>query len=184
MILRRARCQVLAVDLQARLVPAVADGEAVARRARVLLSGAARLGVPATISEHCADKIGRTLPEVIEAAGPEAAILPKTSFSCFGAEDLVMRLEGLRIAGRDTLIVCGTEAHVCVLQSALDAAARGYRTLLAVDALGSRHGRDRDVALDRARDAGIGLVTVEMALFEWLGRADDPAFRDVLALIR
>ncbi len=184
MILRRDRCQVLAVDLQERLVPAIADGETVAARAGILLAGGRLLGVPATISEHCADKIGPTRGDVIAAAGDAAAILPKRSFACHGSEPLRERMETLRLKGRDTLLVCGTEAHVCVLQSALAAAAQGLRVVLVADAIGSRRDPDRDIAIMRARDAGIAVATVEMALFEWLESADNPAFRDVLALIR
>ena len=76
------------------------------------------------------------------------------------------------------------ETHVCVLQTAISLKEAGYRPHVAVDAVSSRRQADKEAALDRMRDLGIGLVTGEMVIFEWLERGDDAAFRDLLPLIK
>jgi nicotinamidase-related amidase len=108
-------------------------------------------------------------------------VLTKTAFSCLGDPALNAAL----LAGsRDQVLVCGLEAHVCVLQTSLDLLANGRQVYVVADAVTSRAPSNRALALDRLGRAGAQIVSLEMVLFEWLGDAADPAFRDISRLVR
>lgn len=180
MRLVRGESFLLVVDVQEKLAPHVADGEGIAARCAVLARAAATLGVPAFASEHCPDRIGSTLPPLRDHFA-DAAILRKTHFSCADEPGLVDRL---RAAGRKQVLVAGMEAHVCVMQTALGLAEAGFEVFLARDAVGSRRPEDRAAALDRLAQAGCAATTTEMALFEWMHRADAPEFRALLEMVK
>ncbi len=178
--LRREACVVLVVDVQERLAPAIADGASVVERCRLLVEGARRLGVPVIASEQYPKGLGPTLERLRTSLG-DAPRIEKLAFSC-AREPAI--LEVLRATGRSTVLVCGMEAHVCVLQSALDLRTQGFRVAVVADATGSRRPDSRALALERARAAGCTVVDVEMALFEWLERAGTEAFRTLAPWIR
>ena len=129
MLLDAKHSHLVVVDLQERLMPAIHDGESVLQNARILLAAAARLGVPVTVTEQYPKGLGNTVQPVQEALPPEAVILAKTAFSAARDAGIAERVTTLRSAGRDQLVVCGTEAHICVLQSALGIQAHGRRGL-------------------------------------------------------
>ena len=82
------------------------------------------------------------------------------------------------------MVVAGCEAHVCLLQTALELIEEELDVWVVTDACGSRTERNRDAAFDRLASAGAELVTTEMVLFEWMRTAQHPAFRDIQALIK
>lgn len=170
----------LLIDAQARLVPAIRDADAVVSAMARLLRGADRLGVPAYATEHCPEAIGGTV-EALSVHLGTGRVLGKRSFDAV-AEAVVQRT--LDRLDRPVVIVAGVEAHVCVAQTALGLLASGRRVFVAEDGCGSRRQADRDAGLARLRAAGCVPVTVEALLFEWLGDADHPAFRDVLSIIK
>jgi nicotinamidase-related amidase len=174
------RSLLLVVDVQTRLAPSVEGHQDVFARCLALAEGARELGVPIVATEHCPEAIGSTLPLLMQVVNP-SQIVAKRHFS---AMDEAALPEVLGRAGRTQVVVAGMEAHVCVLQTALGIAAAGYDCRVAVDAVGSRHGEDKQVALERLRQAGIGLVTAEMVLFEWMVHADHPAFRTIISRIK
>ena len=90
----------------------------------------------------------------------------------------------IEATGRDQIIVAGMEAHVCVLQAALEMRAAGFVPFVAADAVGSRHQLDKEIGLQRMAKAGCQIVTAEMVMFEWLREAGDATFRSLLPLIR
>ena len=173
MRLERTGSLVLVIDVQERLAPAIRNGTAVVAACSRLLRGAALLGVPSLATEHCAERIGRTL-----AALEPDDVFPKRHFSAVREPGFRQRIGG------SSVVLAGMEAHVCVTQTALDLLADGVAVAVATDACGSRRGEDRKRALQRLANAGAVLTTVETVLFEWLGSADDPAFRDVLAVMK
>lgn len=176
-ILADHNSMVLLVDVQTGLLPAIEGGEALVGRLHRLLSAARRLGVPVVATEHCADKIGHTdarlLPLVDE-------VLHKVHFD---ATRETGTLPGLP-TGRHNILMVGTEAHVCVLQTALGLADSGLNPWMVADCIGSRRESDRATALQRWLQSGGNIVSSEMAMFEWLGSATHPAFRDVIALVK
>jgi nicotinamidase-related amidase len=180
MILDASRSLLLVVDIQERLLPAMAEGQRVVAAAAKLMRAAARLGVPVLVSEQYPKGIGATVPE-LAALAPIGSVHGKMTFSCVDTPSLA---DAVAASGRTHLVLCGIEAHVCVLQTALGFAARGLDVAVAWDATSSRRDSDRVLAADRLRQAGVVLASTEMVLFEWLGRAGTPEFKDVLALIK
>jgi len=168
---------VLLVDMQAGLLPAIAASEALVARVHRLLSAAHALDVPVVATEHCADKIGATDPRLAALAGQ---VVHKVHFDATREPDMLPRLP----VGRHNIVVVGTEAHVCVLQTALGLQLAGLTPWLLTDGIGSRRESDRAAALQRWLQGGGNVASSEMAMFEWLGSARNPAFRDVLALIK
>jgi nicotinamidase-related amidase len=179
MLISRADCQLLVVDMQERLVPAMEPCAFLAGCVN-LLQGAQALRVPVLASEQYPKGLGRTVPEVA-ALVPEAGRREKVEFSCCANAAIRNELAG---AGHRQVVLAGIEAHVCVLQTALELVEAGFAVFVAADATASRRPESRETALRRMRDAGATVVTVEMVLFEWLRSAADPAFRTVSRLIR
>jgi nicotinamidase-related amidase len=161
--LDRDQSVLLVVDVQERLAPHVADNAALVARIAALVEAARRLGIPRFLTEHCAAQLGPVIAPL------------RAAFEAL-----------LRGTGRTQVVVAGMEAHVCVMQTVLGLAECGFEPFVVGDAVGSRaaHAVDRELALARMRDAGTTLVGTEMALFEWARAGDDPAFRDVLALVK
>jgi len=171
----------LIIDVQERLAPAMETAEASLASISRLVKGAAILDVPIIISEHCAEKIGPTVPQIVDACKTAPTIFPKTSFSCFADFQTTL---GDRLPKNPVLAIAGMETHVCVLQSALDFAEAGYQCMLAVDAVASRKSIDREMAIATMQSRGINPTTVETLFFFWMRTAQHPRFADVLALIK
>lgn len=174
------RSLLLMIDLQERLAPSIAGYGAIRRRAIALLGGARRLGVPIVFTEQYPKGLGPTDPALL-AAAPGAPVLEKIHFDATAEAALPAACES---AARDQIVMLGTEAHVCVLQTAFGLAKRGAAPWIVADAVGSRRGADREIALQRLAARGCKIVSAEMVLFEWLGRADTDAFRETLPAIR
>lgn len=174
MLMTARASTLLIVDVQEKLAPAIHDGQRVIDNCVQLAGLAARLGVPVVVTEHCPDKIGPTIA-VLKAvlAGAETV---KKSFFCACSEG---RLDATAVAQRAQVVVCGTEAHVCLQQTALALRWAGKEVFVVADAAGSRNPRDRDLAFDRMRSHGIEIVSREMAAFEWLERGGTDLFSEI-----
>jgi nicotinamidase-related amidase len=183
MLLDRARSQLLIVDVQERLLPAMDDGARMVERCAILLQTAARLGVPATVSEQYRKGLGATVERLHNLRG-DAPLLEKMHFSCAAAPAIAARVQALAAAGRRQIAVAGIEAHVCVLQSALGFKAMGLDVYVVADAVASRAPDSIALALDRCRAAGVNVINAEMALFEWLHVSGTPEFKDLSKLIK
>ena len=179
-LLHASESLLLVVDVHERLARAVANAREVVANNRVLLRAAGLLGVRALVSEHCPPSLGPTLPDVLEFCPPGVTVA-KTHFSC-AAEPAVV--ERVAASGARQIVVTGMEAHVCVLQSAIGFRARGYEVFVVRDAAGSRTAASHAAGLERLAASGVTIVTTEMVVFEWLGRADRPEFKPLLALIK
>jgi nicotinamidase-related amidase len=171
-----ATSALLAIDLQARLMPAIFEAEAVTNNARRLVAAARLLDVPLLVTEQNPDRLGATVPEL------DIGDARRISKMCFDSGKVADFAPGL--PERPALIVMGCEAHVCVLQTVLGLRATGRSVYVVRDAVGSRRVENRDAALVRMERHGAELVTSEMVLFEWLGTAEHPRFRELMALIK
>jgi isochorismate hydrolase len=174
MLIDARRSQLLVVDLQEKLVPAIHDRERVVANVVWLVRVAQRMGVPVAAVEQYAKGLGPTLQRVRDLL-PEAAIGQKNRFSAVGSECLA-RLPG---ADRAQTVVAGIEAHVCLLQTALELLEAGREVYVVGDAVGSRRETDRELALARLRQEGARVVSREMVAFEWLGAGGTPLFREI-----
>ena len=175
--LDRGRTVLLVVDLQQKLVPAIADRDVVVRNSLLLLRLARVLELPVVLTTQYAAGLGPTLPEVL-AEAPGVVPLDKVSFGCFGDASFLSRLRSF--AGRDQLLVAGIESHICVAQTVIGALEAGYQVHVAGDAVGSRTGANREVGLARMERAGALLSSAEMASYELLARSDSAAFKAML----
>ncbi len=180
MLMEADQCVLVIVDIQEKLAPAVADINGIVDVTSCLTDAAGILGVPIVVTEHCADRIGGTVP-ALQKAVELGTVVPKVHFNAMMEDPCAGHFESLN---RRQVIVCGTEAHVCVLQTAHGLKAGGYETFIVADAVGSRKIHDRDTALSRMTAADMTVVTAEMVLFEWLARGDTDTFRQVLPMIK
>ena len=194
--------QLVLIDYQDRLLPAMFEGQTCVDNAMRLAQAAHLLGVPVWGTEQNPSKLGslptpmkaictQTLAKMqfsaceeglIELLRPAASAKPTQG----NARSLPKHLQkpASPPAGRSTVLLAGIEAHVCLLQTALDLLEDEFEVWVVTDACSSRTERNRDAAFDRLAGAGIELVTTEMVLFEWLQTAEHPHFKDVQALIK
>lgn len=175
-LIDRDNALLLVIDFQARLMPAIHEADNRIAYATRLIRGAEILGLPRVVTEQNPRGLGGTVPGL---GIPEGEALAKSSFDSTADPAIAARL-----ANADDLIICGCEAHVCVLQTVLSLCAQERRVHVVADAVGSRSEANRSAALERMRDHGAGIVTTEMVLFEWLRDASHPAFKSVAALIK
>lgn len=180
MLIRRDHSALFVVDEQSHLAPAMFSRDQAVANTAILLKAAARLGVPVLASEQYPKGLGTTVPQ-IAALLPPGSTAEKIHFSCAADPGITARVEAL---GRRQVVVAGMEAHVCVLQTALDLKERGYDVHVVADATSSRRPESHALAMDRLRLAGIPVVNTEMVVFEWLGQAGTAEFKELLALIK
>ena len=180
MLIDLQRSLLLIVDMQERLLPALSGGELALARAAFLIRAAKRMKSPILVSEHYASGIGRTSEMLINVL-PTECFMQKIHFSCLAEPDCRLRIAE---AQRQQILICGTETHVCVQQTALDLNEAGYETFVVADATASRRQDDKHLALERMRAAGIVIVSAEMVVFEWMRQGDTPLFREMLSLIK
>ena len=204
MLLDADDSQLVLVDYQTRLMPVIFENALVVANALRLARMARTMEVPVWGTAQNPDKLGQNLPElqaVIDSAGGKT--LAKMHFSA-AADGLV---EWLRppakpqggnarslpkhlqkpqqpVDERPAIVIAGCEAHVCLLQTALQLVEDEFEVWVVTDACGSRTERNRDAAFDRLAGAGAELVTTEMVLFEWLRSCEHPAFKDMLGLVK
>mgnify|MGYP000527776868 CR=1 FL=1 len=170
------------IDVQERLFTAMdaeRRDEMVTNLKRLILA-ARRLDVPILLTEQYPKGLGQTLPE-LRALLDGVEPIAKTAFSCCGADGFVDRLRAL---AADPVVLAGLEAHVCVLLTALDLLAGGFRVTVVADAVCSRRREALELGLAEARQAGAVVTSTETLVFRWLGRADTDAFRELAKLLR
>ena len=200
MLLDVTDSQLVLVDYQSRLMPAIFEGPQVLANAVRLARMAQLLDVPVWGTEQTPEKLGPNPPEL---RGLCQRTLSKMHFSAVSdglvdwlrpparpaggnARSLPKHLQkpSAPMPERATIVLAGCEAHVCLLQTALELIEQELDVWVVTDACSSRTERNRDAAFDRLAGAGAELVTTEMVAFEWLRSADNPVFRDVHALIK
>lgn len=197
MLLNHESSQLVLVDYQEKLMPAIADGESVLKNARTLATLAKKMRVPVYGTEHMPDKIGKfdsvlallckaTMRKTQFSACPEGLIdLISPKAPSGNARSMPKHLQKATPQNeRPSIVVAGVEAHVCLLQTALDLLDQDMEVWVVTDACGSRTDRNRDAAFDRLAGNGAELVTTEMVVFEWLEGAENEHFKFALDLIK
>lgn len=171
------------VDLQTKLSAVMSEAEAKLMTANTvrLLEAAALLNVPVLLTEQYPKGLGRTDASIAEKLPEAAQVFEKTGFSCCSVAGFCAALEN---SGRKQIILTGLEAHVCVLQTALELLHNGYQVYVAEDAVCSRKTEHKFYALQRMQQQGITITNHESILFEWLRDASHPNFRSISGLLR
>ena len=165
-------------------MPAIAEGEAVTHAAGILIEAARQLEVPVVVTEQYPKGLGPTVDTIASRLPNGAAVVEKMTFSAARNYDFASKIDDFKAGGRDNVVICGVESHVCVMQTAADLDAQGYTVHIVADACGSRAPASKDAALARFGAFGISRVTTEMALFEWLEVAGTPEFKAVSRLVK
>ena len=169
------------VDIQERLVSAMPQDIYLNMRntVRFLLQAAGLFGIPVVTTEQYPKGIGHTVPELAGAC--QGTVVEKVSFGCCGEPNFMATLQK---HNRSQVIITGMEAHVCVLQTALELSSDGFDVFVAADAVCSRNPDNRQNALDRIRQAGATVTNTESVLFEWLRDAGHEHFKAISKLVR
>ena len=176
-LLRRDDALLVIIDMQERLLPVIAETEEIVENALKLITFARMIGLPILLTEQ--ENLGETTPKIranVEAIQP----IIKLEFDCFDSPAFA---DHIRRLNRNTLIIAGIEAHICVAQTALHARVN-HRVQVVSDAVSSRSSHNREVALDRMRQAGVIITSTEMVIYELLGKAGTDQFREALKLVK
>jgi nicotinamidase-related amidase len=199
MLLDPEDSQLVLVDYQQRLMPALHGGPQALAHACLLAQVARALAVPVFATEQNPAGLGPTVDPLRALVGPAlskmdfsaASVLmprlrPAPKAAGGNARSLPRHLQkpAAPATGRDTVVIAGCETHVCLLQTALELLEEEFDVCVVTDACASRTERNRDAAFDRLAGAGAELVTTEMVAFEWLRSADHPRFKEVLGWIK
>jgi nicotinamidase-related amidase len=175
-------CALVVVDIQEKLLPPIVQKEQLVRNSQLLIRAAGILKIPAIVSTQYAKGLGGTVAEIASLL-PGTEAIDKNLFSCFGSDvfcTLLKRLPG----NRNTLLLCGMESHICVMQTALAALREGYLVHVASDAVGSRTEWNWKIGLDRMRAAGAVISSTEMMIYELMRSSATPAFKELLPYLK
>jgi nicotinamidase-related amidase len=180
--LEAEQCALIVVDMQEKLLPPIWEKQRLVPNVQLLIRLAGILKIPSLVSTQYAKGLGNTVPEIASLL-PETPSIDKLMFSCFGSDvfcSLLKRLPGQRT----TVLLCGMETHICVMQTALGALREGYLVHVASDAVSSRAELNWRIGLDRMRSAGAILSSTEMMIYELLRSSSAPAFRELLPYLK
>jgi nicotinamidase-related amidase len=177
-----AQCALLVIDIQEKLLPAVLEPAELVRNSRLLIRLAGILEIPVLLTTQYARGLGATVQEIAELLPQEHAI-DKLTFGCFGDEAFGAELRDLQ-GVKTTLLLCGMESHICVMQTALGALENGYMVHVASDAVSARTDWNRRLGLDRMERAGCVISSTEMMMYELLRRSGTAQFKQMLPFIK
>lgn len=200
MLLDVSQSQLVLIDYQTALMPVIFERDLVVANAVRLGQLAALLEVPAWATEQNPSKLGRSVQEIAALGlrtlskmhfsaveeGLGESLRPPAKPPAGNARSLPKHLQktGQEAPSRDAVVLAGCEAHICLLQTALDLLEDEFEVWVVTDACSSRTERNRDAAFDRLAGAGAELVTTEMVAFEWLRTAEHAQFKAVQALVK
>lgn len=167
------------LDIQEKLIAAIEGNNAtrVVNNASRLLQAASILHVPVLFTEQYSERLGTTHPTLLEARPPESRMIEKTSFNALDNESFKKYLQ---LSARRQVILCGMEAHVCVLQTAFSLLTDGYSVYVAEDAVCSRFDQNKLNGLRRIELAGAQVTNRESVLYEWMRDSKHPKFREII----
>lgn len=180
MLIRAAESALIVIDMQERLVSAMQAPARTIRNARRLIAAAREMDVPVMLTEQYPKGLGRVVREISEVADGAPAF-EKLHFSCM--EDASFA-SAFRALGRRQAVIAGMEAHICVMQTAASLMEEDYQVFVVSDATASRTMESERACIERLGALGAGIVTTEMAVYEWLGKAGTPAFKRILQLVK
>jgi nicotinamidase-related amidase len=175
-------CALLVIDIQEKLLPPIFNKDALVRNAQLLIRLANILDLPTLVSTQYTRGLGPTVPEIASLLSHPHPI-DKLEFSCFSNDQFCGSIKSLP-GSRNTLLLCGMESHICVMQSALGALNRGFLVHVASDAVGSRTEANWNVGLKRMETAGALISSTETIIYELLRASGTPAFKTMLPYLK
>lgn len=175
--LRPEDCALAVIDIQEKLLPPIFEKERLVRNSQLLVRLANILQLPVIVSTQYVKGLGQTIPE-ISSLLPDVKSVDKLEFGCFGNGEYCSAVAGL--AHRNTLLLCGMESHICVMQTTLGALNQGLNVHVAADAVSSRTELNWKLGLNRMQAAGAVLSSTEMMVYELLGKSGTAAFKEML----
>ena len=168
------------VDVQGKLAQTMHHREALFENLKKIVKGAQILRLPILWAEQNPDGLGPTIPEIAELLTDQNPV-SKLSFSCCGNEQFMKRLKAVN---RKNMVVVGIEAHVCVYQTAADLINQQYDVQVVADAVASRTPENKQIGLEKCKEAGAGLTSTETVLFELLKEAKGDRFKEIIHLVK
>lgn len=180
--LEAEHCALIVIDIQEKLLPPIFRREQLVKNSQLAIRLATILKIPALVTTQYSKGLGSTVVDLTSLL-PEKEAIDKLQFSCFGSDlfcSAVRRLPG----NRNTLLLCGMETHICVMQTALAALREGYIVHVASDAVSSRTEWNWTVGLERMRAAGAIISSTEMIIYELLRSSGSASFKEMLPYLK
>lgn len=169
------------IDVQGNLAHSVVEKESLFENVATLIHGMKLLGVPIVVTEQYPKGLGTTIPQLADILPSDNAPISKTHFN--SCEEALFMNE-VSLFNRNNLLICGIETHICVYQTAVGLVERGYTVDVVADAVSSRTRRNYEIGLAKMQAKGVGVSSVEMALYELIGKAEGDAFKGILKLVK
>jgi isochorismate hydrolase len=179
-LLRKDDTLLVIVDIQTKLLNVMFEKERLISSCQKLIQSLSLLEIPMVVTEQYPEGMGPTDPVILELL-QERDTISKMSFSCCGVEDFSQRIKS---SGKKQVVVIGIESHICILQTVHDLLFQNYSVYVPYDAVSSRKEGDYRYALDRMRQAGVIIGSVESAIFELMKTAEIPVFRKISKIIK
>ena len=179
--LRPEECTLAVIDIQEKLLPPIWEKERMVRNSQLLIRMAQEMKLPVLVSTQYAKGLGQTIPEIASLL-PNVQVFDKLEFGCFGNGDYCSAAG--KLADRNTLLLCGMETHICVMQTALGALNQGMNVHVAADAVSSRTELNWKLGLGRMQAAGAVISSTEMMLYELMGKSGTATFKEMLKWIK
>lgn len=180
--LEAQQCALIVVDIQQKLLPPIFHKETLVKNSQLLVRLAKILSIPIMMTTQYSRGLGATVPEVASLL-PDVTAIDKLDFGCFGSDAFRSGLKALP-GSRNTLLLCGMETHICVMQTALGALNDGYLVHVASDAVSSRSEWNWRIGLDRMREAGAVISSTEMMMYELLRCSGTAQFKEMLSYLK
>lgn len=180
MRIKKEHAAALLIDIQEKLFPHMDHNEELLRKCGILIEGLKILGVPLLITEQYPKGLGSTLQEIKELLEKES-LIEKIAFSCCDEPSV---MQNPTMQHHKTIIICGIEAHVCVLQTVIDLHESGYQAVVVEDCISSRDPRDKRIAVERMRAEGAVITSCESILFELARVAGTDEFKAISRLVK
>ena len=174
-------CALALIDIQEKLLPAIWEKERLVRNSQLLIRLAEMMSIPVIATTQYVKGLGQIVPKIASLL-PDTNPMDKLEFGCFGNGEFCSAVS--RLAGRNTLLLCGMETHICVMQTALGALNQGLNVHVAADAVSARAELNWKLGLERMRDAGAVISSTEMMMYELMGKSGTPVFKEMLKFIK
>lgn len=181
-VLQQSNSVLVVLDLQERLMPAIASGDSVLYNACRMTQVALELNVPLVVTEQNPEKLGRTSASLLNLLPQETPLVTKSSFSCCDEPAFLSAMGHL--TPRNQIIITGTESHICVCSTVMGLLARKFQVALVADGCGSRNPEHHHMALETMRAAGAAVLPLESLAYQLMGKAGSPEFRALLPLFK